>query len=133
MNDERKFLMKLIVGGVLFLIVLVTLWMWGMPHYHVYSNRLDGEASLAKAESSKQVMVQEAKAKLDSATLLADADIARAKGVAEANRIIGDSLKNNEAYLRYLFIEKLDNTQNQVIYIPTEANLPILESRRLAK
>ena len=51
-----------------------------------------------------------------------------AKGTAEANRIIGDSLKNNEAYLRYLWIHNLEEGKNEVIYIPTEAGMPILEA-----
>lgn len=64
----------------------------------------------------------------EAAQHLAQAEIERAKGVAEANKIIGDSLKGNEAYLRYLWIHSLENTQNSVIYVPTEANLPILEA-----
>jgi hypothetical protein len=61
--------------------------------------------------------------------IIANAEIARAKGVAEANQIIADSLKNNEAYLRYLWIDKLSDNQN-VIYVPTEAGLPLLEAGR---
>ncbi|MGD9276296.1 MAG: hypothetical protein PVJ67_03935 [Candidatus Pacearchaeota archaeon] len=48
-------------------------------------------------------------------------------------RIIGTSLQNNEAYLRYLWIDNLQNEHNQVIYVPTETNLPILEASRLNK
>lgn len=33
----------------------------------------------------------------------------------------------NEGYLRYLWIDKL-GAGNQVIYVPTEAGLPILEA-----
>jgi regulator of protease activity HflC (stomatin/prohibitin superfamily) len=78
------------------------------------------------------VAVAEAKAKMESAELLAQAEITRAKGVAAANEIIGKSLSNNEAYLRYLWIQNLENTKNnQIIYVPTEAGLPILESTRL--
>ena len=90
-----------------------------------------GEAELLEAESTKKVAVESARAKLDSAKLLADAEIARAHGVAEANKIIGNSLKNNEAYLRYLYItslEKAEGSGAQVIYIPTEAGMPILEA-----
>jgi hypothetical protein len=54
----------------------------------------------------------------------------RAEGVAKANKIIGDSLKENEAYLRYLWISEMKETKDQIIYIPTEANLPILEAGR---
>ena len=104
--------------------------MTGMPMYNVYHQRMEGEAELAKANYSKQVAVQEAHAKMESAKLLADAEVLRAEGVAKANKIIGDSLTNNEAYLRYLFVNNLEHTQNQVIYVPTEANLPILERRK---
>lgn len=91
---------------------------------------MEGEAELAKQPIQKQVAVQEAQAKLDSSKLLAQAEVERAKGVAQANQIIGDSLKDNEAYLRYLFVNNLENTHDQVIYVPTEANLPILEAGR---
>jgi hypothetical protein len=100
------------------------------PQYEVYSQRLEGEAELAKANFSKQVAVQEANAKKDSASLLAEAEVARARGVAQANQIIGDSLKGNEAYLRYLWIAEMKETHDQIIYIPTEANMPLLESGR---
>ena len=103
---------------------------WGWPQYNVYSSRLEGQAELQKANYSKQVAVQEAQAKDDSATLLAQAEVKRAQGVAQANKIIGDSLKENEAYLRYLWLHGLEDTKNQIIYVPTEANLPILEATR---
>jgi hypothetical protein len=56
--------------------------------------------------------------------------VERAIGVAEANEIIGESLRENEAYLRYLWINGLHDGSSEVIYIPTEANLPILEAVR---
>ena len=130
MEMEIKKIAKYAVG-ILFVGVVAV--MAGCPQYAVYEQRMRGEAELAKATYSKQTMVQEAQAKMDAAKLLADAEIERARGVAKANQIIGDSLKDNEAYLRYLFVNNLENTQNQVIYVPTEANLPILEARRLNK
>jgi hypothetical protein len=81
---------------------------------------------------SLAVAVVEAQAKFDAASKLAEAEVARARGVAQANQIIGDSLKGNEAYLRYLWINNLDGKgDKQVIYVPTEAGLPILEAGRL--
>lgn len=85
-------------------------------------------AELAKAEWEKKIITETAKAKLENAKLDAQAEIERAKWVAEANKIIGDSLKWNEDYLRYLWIHNLENGGNNVIYIPTEAWLPILEA-----
>lgn len=120
------FLLLILASGVL------TLGLWGCPQYNVYSARKEGEAILAHAQSSREVAVAEAKAKMESAELLAQAEVTRAKGVAQANTIIGESLKGNEAYLRYLWIQNLEQTKGaQVIYVPTEAGLPILEAGRL--
>jgi regulator of protease activity HflC (stomatin/prohibitin superfamily) len=96
--------------------------------YGVWSQSKKGQAELARAESNRQIKTLEAKAHMDSARYQADAEIIRAKGVAEANKIIGDSLAGNEAYLRYLWIQGLQTNQMQVVYVPTEANLPILEA-----
>lgn len=81
-----------------------------------------------EAESTRQVKVLEAKAKKDAASLEAEAEVERAKGVAEANKIIGDSLKDNPRYLQFLYIKGLEEgSQNgaKVIYVPTEGGLPV--------
>lgn len=124
------------IGSSVLLVVAfgICLMMWGCPQYSVYEQRLAGQAMLAHAQASKEVAVAEARAKMESASLLAEADVARAKGAAQANTIIGKSLENNEAYLRYLWIQNLENSKDgQVIYVPTEAGLPILEAGRLKK
>jgi regulator of protease activity HflC (stomatin/prohibitin superfamily) len=105
--------------------------MYGCPQYAVYEQRLTGEAELARAEYSRQVQVRDAQGRLDSAGKLADAEVRRAEGVAKANAIIGDSLKGNEAYLKYLWITDVTGAKAPtVIYVPTEANIPILEAGR---
>ena len=106
--------------------------MW--PPYNVWQQRLEGEAELAKSQYSRQVQIQDAQSKLEAAKSLAMAEVERAKGVAQANAIIGDSLKNNESYLKWLYIEGLkERTGIETIYVPTEAGLPILESNRFSK
>lgn len=124
----------LIAGAVAAAVLAVASWLaWG-PQYRVYSQRMEGEAELAKANYSKKVQIQDALAKKESAQSFADAEVIRARGVAQANAIIGDSLKGNDAYLRYLWINKLSDSETkggQVIYVPTEAGLPILEANRL--
>lgn len=119
-----------VITAILLLAGLTTVGMVGCPKYQVYSQRLQGQALLAHAQSSKEVAVAEARAKMESADLLAQAEVKRAEGVAKANAIIGESLKNNEAYLRYLWINGLESNNPTVIYVPTEANLPILEATR---
>lgn len=108
--------------------IFVTVGLIGIPHYKVYVKRLDGEAELERQKFEKQVAVQAAIAKKESAQLIADAEVLRAQGVAQANKIIGDSLRDNEGYLRWLWIEKMTEADKEVIYIPTEAGLPIMEA-----
>lgn len=118
-------------------IALVAFLLWGGPQLGVYNRTMAGRAALMEAESTRQVKVLEAKAARDSATLKAEAEVERAKGVAEANRIIGESLKGNDEYLKYLYITGLQDQEGNggektVVYIPTDGlvPLPISESAR---
>lgn len=115
--------MGIFVGGVFGV-------QWGYASYRVYLMELEGKAKLAEAEYEKRILVEEARARRDAAIMMAEAEVEQAKGVAEANAIIGQSLQNNEAYLRYLWIKGLQDGTSEVIYVPTEANLPILEAGR---
>jgi predicted aminopeptidase len=110
--------------------LLVIGGMYGCPKYNVWQQGLSGKAELSKAEWNRQITIKEAEAKKQSAKSLAEAEVERAKGVAEANKIIGDSLKGNDSYLRYLWIQGLHDGNGEVVYVPTEANLPILEATR---
>lgn len=129
-ESDYIFLAKLVVIGI---VTIIFFW-WGCSAlarvYDVWAERKAGEAELARAESNRQIKTLEARASMESAKHLADAEVIRAQGVAQANKIIGDSLKGNESYLRYLWIHGLQDGKNQVIYVPTEANLPILEANR---
>ena len=53
--------------------------------------------------------------------------------MAKANQIVGDSLDGHANYLMYLYIQNMQKTSNQIIYIPTEGGMPILEANRLNK
>jgi len=114
-------------------LIITLLAMWGCPNYRVYQQNLEGEAELARATQNRQIKIQEAQALKESAKDLAEAEVIRADGVSRANKIIGESLKGNEAYLHYLFINNLEHTKNQIIYLPTEAGLPVLEANRIKK
>ncbi|MCX6209159.1 MAG: membrane protease subunit [Bacteroidetes bacterium] len=119
------------IKGFLLILAVIIFWMFAYPRYRVWQQGLEGEAELKRAEQNRKIAVQEAEAKKEAAKSLADAEVIRAEGVAKANAIIGNSLKGNEDYLRYLWIDNLEKNQNSVIYVPTEAGLPILESGRL--
>lgn len=115
----------LVVGAAAVLTVAV-----GYPKYLIWQQEQEGAAELAKAEQNRQIAIQEARAKEESAKSLANAEVIRAEGVAKANKIIGDSLQNNDAYIHYLWIEALKESHDQVIYVPTEAGIPLTESTR---
>ena len=129
-REEREAIRSLTLLGATMLLFLVGLGMAGCPLYNVWEQGLVGEAAFKRAEQDRRIAVEEARAADQSAELLAQAEVKRAHGVAEANAIIGDSLKDNDAYLRYLWIQALSENDSDVIYVPTEANLPILEAGR---
>jgi regulator of protease activity HflC (stomatin/prohibitin superfamily) len=119
----------------LFAVVLMGGGLYGCPQYNVWTAEMEGKAKFAKANQDREIEVRQSLAKKDASKNLADAEIERARGVAEANKIIGTSLKDNEAYLRWLWIESLKEGKdgNTVVYVPTEAGLPILESDRFGQ
>ena len=126
-------LLALVIAGI----ALLILALWGWPKYNVYKMELNGRAALKEAEEQAALMQAKARvtlakaeglAKIEQAKAEGAADIERAKAAAEANQIIGASLKGNEEYLRYVWIKGLQDGKGERIYIPTEAGLPILEA-----
>lgn len=137
---EQKELLKMVSIGywvkraLIAVLAIIILSLAGCPMYNVWEQGLKGEAELARAEQNRQILINEAKAKMESSKHWADAEIERARGAAEANKIVSESLGGPEGYLRWLFIEKLDEVKNgQIIYLPTEAGMPILEAQRGSK
>jgi regulator of protease activity HflC (stomatin/prohibitin superfamily) len=128
-NIPFKTLVLIVILGVSIILGL----MFGMPMYNVWQQEMTGKAEFSRAEQNRKIKVEEAKAEKESAAFRAEAEIIRAKGVAKANQIIGGSLKDNKDYLTYLWIQALYDESNSVIYVPTEANLPILEATRIQK
>jgi regulator of protease activity HflC (stomatin/prohibitin superfamily) len=128
MKQQNGFIDPVIATSGAVVVVIVLALFVGGPVYNVWSQSLAGKAELQKAEYTRQVAVLEAQAKKDSAQQLADAEIIRATGVAKANQIIGDSLKDNREYLQYLYITGLEDGSkngNVTIYVPTEGGMPV--------
>jgi regulator of protease activity HflC (stomatin/prohibitin superfamily) len=127
----KSFSFKTIVFIAVLGIAVIFGLMFGMPMYNVWQQEMTGKAEFSRAEQNRKIKVEEAKAEKESASFRAEAEIIRAEGVAKANEIIGGSLKDNKDYLTYLWIQALYDESNSVIYVPTEANLPILEATRM--
>lgn len=115
-----------IAAGV---IVLVVAMAFIRPWYNVWSQEMEGKAEFAKAEQNRKIKIEEARANLEAEKLNAQAEIERAKGAAEAIRIENGSI--TPTYIQYLWVrQQADLSNKTVIYVPTETNLPILESTR---
>ena len=116
-----------------YLIVIAAIVFTGLfsivkPIYSVWSQEMEGKAEFAKAEQNRKIKVEEAKANLEAEKLNAQAEIERAKGAAEAIRIENGSI--TPTYIQYLWVRQQNTNANKIIYIPTEAGLPILEAGR---
>ena len=84
------------------------------------------EAKLRAEQESLQKEFELTKAKKD-----AEIEVAKAQGIAKSNEIIAGSISDN--YLRYKWIEGLQTNDLTVVYVPTEANLPIMEAGRMRR
>lgn len=104
-----------ITSVVLLLLTLIAGWLAIAPEYRLY-----------RANIEKRIIVTQAIAEADADREHARGEVERAKGTAAANKIVAHSI--TEPYLRYLFINNLAHTRNQIVYLPTEAGLPILEA-----
>ena len=98
--------------------------MFTLPVWNVWRADKSGEALLRKAEQEKQIMIETAKAEVESAKLR-----------AEAIEAVGEAVKKYPEYRTQEFIaafgEAIQSGQvEQIIYVPTEANIPIVEARR---
>lgn len=114
-----------VIGVVLFFALCI----FGYPYYQVWQQEMSGRAEFAKAEQNRKIKVEEARANLEAEKLNAQAEIERAKGMAEAIKIENNSL--TKEYIQYLWVrQQNDLNERTVVYIPTEANLPILEANR---
>jgi len=104
--------------------------MFGIPTYNVWRQEMTGRAAMAEAEYSMQIMRIQAEMNLEAERLNAQAEIERARGAAEAMEIVQEKL--TDMYIRYLWVRQVNFSNADVIYIPTEANLPLLEAGRMA-
>jgi hypothetical protein len=116
-----------IIGIIAAAILFIVSAMFGLPVYSVWQQGLKGQAELARAQQSRQIAVAQALAEQEAAT-------ARAAAIA----IMGEAAKKYPEYRHQEFIgafaEALREGQiNQIIYVPTEGQIPILEAGRGAR
>jgi regulator of protease activity HflC (stomatin/prohibitin superfamily) len=107
----------------------------GYPYWRVWASHQAGLADLQKAKNEQQIQIAKAQSRLDAAELNKKAAIIEAQAVADQIKAIGGELTHHDLYLRWQWIkmmeERPEEGDHSVIYVPTEANIPILEASRL--
>lgn len=123
-------LVKLVVKVIGSIVAFFVVMAFVRPWYNVWSQEMEGKAEFAKAEQNRKIKIEEARANLEAEKLNAQAEVERAKGAAEAIKIENGSI--TPTYIQYLWVrQQSDLSDKTVIYIPTESNLPLLESTRM--
>jgi regulator of protease activity HflC (stomatin/prohibitin superfamily) len=121
------------------ILAIILAWvLLGYPHWRVWAAHQRGQADLAQAKNEQQIQIATAQSRLSAAELNKQAAIIEAQAVAAQVKEIGTELSHHDLYLRWQWIKMMEDTikegtESQVIYVPTEANLPILEANRLRK
>lgn len=92
-----------------------------VKYNNVWQQEKEGEAALAKASQDRQIKVQEAEAEREAAL-----------SQAEANKTLGESIRSYPEAMEQKWVEAIKETDNQVIYLPTECSIPVTEAGRVA-
>ena len=130
--------MKEFAGGLIILMVALAVAVFGVmgmiaawqpfkvwaAGYTVQKEQLVGEAEFVRAEQNRRILVEQARAEKDAAKLR-----------AEAIEIVGQAAKDFPEYRYQEFLgafgEALQSDAvEQIVFIPTEANIPITEAGR---
>ena len=137
MSDRSETATAIVVIGivVVLLISIVFGTLWGWAHFRLWraeykgkaveiERKYEGKAILAKAEHSRKARVEAAKAEKEAAQLTAD-----------AIAIVGAAAQEFPEYRQQEFYLALgealqEGLIDQIIYLPTEAGLPITEAGR---
>lgn len=119
-----KWLPLLIITGVILFCLSASYFIFIKPMIRVWQQEQEGKAVLARANQERQILVTQATAEKEAA-------LER----AEAIRIVGEAAQKYPEYRQQEFMGafaeaiKSDNIE-KIIYVPTEANIPITESGR---
>jgi hypothetical protein len=131
--------METLFGTLLFtvaiVLAIVAVLMIVVPIYNVWASEKSGQADLAKARYEQQIQIAQANGRLQAAEMNKQAAIIEAEAVAAQIATIGTGLQQHDLYLRWQWIKMMEDSGafRETIYVPTEANLPILEAGRIPK
>ena len=127
-EELKENALGIVFAGIagLFTLFLIIAFFFGlaasMKHYSVWAMEKTGEGMLRQANYERQTQVAQAQAERDSAALR-----------AEAIHILGAAAQQYPEYRQQEFIGAFarcleTGCASQIIYVPTEANIPITEA-----
>lgn len=113
-------------------------WMAASPPYYVWQQSLVGEAELKRAQQNRKIIIEQAEAEKEASILRAQAEEDAAVFRANAIQVVGAAAKEFPEYRQQEFIgafgRALENENiGTMIFVPTEANIPITEAGRTVK
>jgi regulator of protease activity HflC (stomatin/prohibitin superfamily) len=119
-------------SAVLALGIICLMLLWS-PLVGPWAQERRGIANLREAQQDRQILIEEAQAKHEVSILQASAEKKAAKLRADAIEIIGAAAQRYPEYRQQEFIGAFakaleDGKINQIIYVPTEAYIPVLEA-----
>lgn len=119
--------------GAAIIVLGVILWgLVGYPRWRVWAQQKQGEADLQQAHKEQQIQVSKAQGRVDAAELNKKAAVVEAEAVSLQIESIGEKLTKHDLYLKWQWIKMMEERPDaSVIYVPTEAGLPILEANRM--
>ena len=122
------------VGIALMLGVIAGTW-FGYKTLQIWAAEMSGRVTLAEVKFRNMARIEEAETNASVAEIEGQTEIIRAHSAAQANEMLISSLGGSDAYLRYLYIKMLEEqgSAGSVIYVPTEAGIPVLETGRVVQ
>lgn len=123
-SDRNEATGRIFVVALIIILVAVAM-LWGWPQYRVYQQGLTGQAELARATQNRQIRVEAAIAEREAAT-----------EIARSIEILGEAAQTYPEYRQQEFISAFaealrEGKIDQIMYVPTEANIPITEAGRM--
>jgi len=118
---------KYIVIIVSIIVIIIAFLSWGIPSYGRYQARQDAENQVA----INAIIIQQQEQNIQVEKQKAQIRIVDAQGIAQAQKIIAESL--TDSYLQYLAIDAqkaMANGQNHTeVYIPVGTNgIPLVKT-----
>jgi hypothetical protein len=123
--------MSILVGLILLVVGLVFVSKAVTPQLNLYKANTEKKAVIAEQRAQSEAAEFAAKSRVIQAQANADAQRIEAQGIRDSQEIISQTL--TPEYLTWRYYEVLGTTTNQVVYLPTEAGLPITEARSKAE